>query len=308
MRKDGGEPSQNSQKRVTGKRELPDSPEGGDAKRQRALLTDALEVCDEGAEGCTDRLEEDAEKGFDGKGGEETLHPEETSGEGGEKMDVCKEGDEMKEEETGGECEIGYFSQQEVAGEVETGKRPHGTCPHGKRSRCKECGGRSICEHGKRPNRCKFCGGTEICEHGRPRHYCKECGGKGMCEHGREKRRCKDCGGNGYCDHGRLRYQCKECGGKGKSVQRTPSIPRQQQKGKENKPAQIGEDEKRGSAESGDLVEHPSISLSPPREAEAQSPEEVQRHGADRLLHPSPHEASSSSVIHPECDLDEERI
>ena len=57
---------------------------------------------------------------------------------------------------------------------------------------CKECGGASICEHGRRrlyarsavghkyastvvALRCKECGGSQICEHGRRRDRCKEC-------------------------------------------------------------------------------------------------------------------------------------
>ena len=41
---------------------------------------------------------------------------------------------------------------------------------------CKECGGGSICEHGRRRSTCKECGGASICEHGRQRSKCKECG------------------------------------------------------------------------------------------------------------------------------------
>ena len=82
------------------------------------------------------------------------------------------------------------------------------------RSQCKECGGSSICEHGRERRYCKECGGKSICEHGRRRRYCKECGSKTFCEHGRERRRCKECGGNGICEHGRLRHKCKDCGGR----------------------------------------------------------------------------------------------
>ena len=70
---------------------------------------------------------------------------------------------------------------------------------------CKECGGASICEHGRRRTQCKECGGASICEHGRERYECKECGGKGICEHGRERSQCKECGGSGICEHGRQR-------------------------------------------------------------------------------------------------------
>ena len=51
------------------------------------------------------------------------------------------------------------------------------------RSTCKECGGASICEHGRQRSECKECGGSQICEHGRRRSTCKECGGSAsICE------------------------------------------------------------------------------------------------------------------------------
>jgi hypothetical protein len=40
---------------------------------------------------------------------------------------------------------------------------------------CKECGGGSICEHGRVRSQCKECGGSQICEHGRRRSTCKAC-------------------------------------------------------------------------------------------------------------------------------------
>ena len=40
---------------------------------------------------------------------------------------------------------------------------------------------------------CKECGGASICEHGRRRSQCKECGGGSICEHNRQRSRCKDC-------------------------------------------------------------------------------------------------------------------
>ena len=52
---------------------------------------------------------------------------------------------------------------------------------------CKECGGASICEHGRMRSKCKECGGASICEHGRRRSKCKECGGSEICEHGRRR-------------------------------------------------------------------------------------------------------------------------
>ena len=42
---------------------------------------------------------------------------------------------------------------------------------------------------------------------------CQECGGGSLCEHGRQRSRCKECGGSGICEHGRRRSTCKECGG-----------------------------------------------------------------------------------------------
>ena len=46
-------------------------------------------------------------------------------------------------------------------------------------------------------SRCKNCGGSGLCEHGRQRSQCKEGGGGGLCEHGRVRRRCKECRGGG---------------------------------------------------------------------------------------------------------------
>jgi hypothetical protein len=32
-------------------------------------------------------------------------------------------------------------------------------------------------------------------------HKCVDCGGSSICDHGRRKASCKDCGGSGICDH-----------------------------------------------------------------------------------------------------------
>jgi hypothetical protein len=44
----------------------------------------------------------------------------------------------------------------------------------------------------------------------RIRSKCKECGGSGICEHGRRCRQrrseCKECGGGSICEHGRILY------------------------------------------------------------------------------------------------------
>ena len=61
-------------------------------------------------------------------------------------------------------------------------------------SRCKDCGGGGLCEHGRQRSKCKACGGSSFCEHGRQRSTCKDCGGGGICEHGRRRSTCKDCG------------------------------------------------------------------------------------------------------------------
>ena len=37
----------------------------------------------------------------------------------------------------------------------------------GERSKCKECGGAPICEHGRQRSQCKKCGGASICEQSR---------------------------------------------------------------------------------------------------------------------------------------------
>ena len=45
----------------------------------------------------------------------------------------------------------------------------HMPCPHGRwaRTRCKDCGGSGLCEHGRRHSQCKECGGGNVCEHAR---------------------------------------------------------------------------------------------------------------------------------------------
>ena len=92
----------------------------------------------------------------------------------------------------------------------------HGICKHKKRrSICKECKGGNICEHQKRRSICKECGGNDICEHNKVKSKCKECGGNDICEHKREKYTCKDCDGKGICEHKKQKQFCKDCDGKG---------------------------------------------------------------------------------------------
>ena len=77
----------------------------------------------------------------------------------------------------------GWASEEEEDASNKGTKRkraPHtkGPCEHGVkyRSKCKVC---SACPHGKQRSRCKECGGGSICEHGR-----QACGG-------RSRARCK---------------------------------------------------------------------------------------------------------------------
>ena len=79
---------------------------------------------------------------------------------------------------------------------------------------CKECGGSSMCEHGRRRSECKECGGTSMCEHGRRRRQCKECGGSSICEHDRRRSRCKECGGSSICEHDRRRSSARSAEGR----------------------------------------------------------------------------------------------
>ena len=86
-----------------------------------------------------------------------------------------------------------------------------GYCSHGKKStKCRECGGDQLCEHGRK-DRCKVCRGAAICQHGRRKQDCKDCGGSRCCVHKRVKRFCKDCGGAGLCIHEKRIYLCRQC-------------------------------------------------------------------------------------------------
>lgn len=81
------------------------------------------------------------------------------------------------------------------------------------KSQCKECDGKSVCEHGKCKYKCKLCGGKSVCEHQIHKYSCKECHGNGICIHGKNKRYCCDCDGNGMCEHKKRKSYCKTCGG-----------------------------------------------------------------------------------------------
>ena len=76
-----------------------------------------------------------------------------------------------------------------------------------------ECGGSSICVHGRQKNRCKDCGGPGICVHRREKASCKECKGLNLCLHGSQKATCKECGNSNKCIHGKRKNQCKDCKG-----------------------------------------------------------------------------------------------
>ena len=85
-------------------------------------------------------------------------------------------------------------------------------CEHGReKSKCKDCGGVSVCCHGRIKSQCKDCGGGSICSHNRQKSRCKDCGGSQICPHNRDKSKCKDCGGSQICPHNRQKSICKEC-------------------------------------------------------------------------------------------------
>ena len=71
-----------------------------------------------------------------------------------------------------------------------------------------------ICEHNKRRTLCSQCGGKSLCTHGRQKVHCKLCRPercKSFCRHGRQKSRCVACKGKGICEHKKDRYRCKVC-------------------------------------------------------------------------------------------------
>jgi hypothetical protein len=90
-------------------------------------------------------------------------------------------------------------------------------CPHGKvnKSACKECGGTSICEHGRTRTYCKECGGGSLCEHEKRKDRCADCahlyGRHQYCEHGSFKNTCVTCKGGGICEHETRRNRCRYC-------------------------------------------------------------------------------------------------
>ena len=109
-------------------------------------------------------------------------------------------------------------------------RRINKKCPHGRhQSICKDCGGASICAHGRQGHQCRNCLDMlgkkrkqyikKKCPHGKRKNRCKDCGGKGVCPHDRLKDQCKDCLGilgkkmriQKKCLHGRQKYHCKDC-------------------------------------------------------------------------------------------------
>ena len=86
-------------------------------------------------------------------------------------------------------------------------------CPHGRSSSyyCKPCGGKGICEHGKRKDSCRACGGSLFCEHGMNRNSCHYCPGKGFCPHGVMRAYCRPCGGSAVCPHTVNKSNCHIC-------------------------------------------------------------------------------------------------
>ena len=87
---------------------------------------------------------------------------------------------------------------------------------------CLECNTKQMeylksakCEHGcLNKSSCRNCNGKSYCEHGRIRTYCADCDGGSVCEHKTRKDRCIICRtGNQFCCHDTLRTLCSECGG-----------------------------------------------------------------------------------------------
>ena len=69
----------------------------------------------------------------------------------------------------------------------------------------------SICEHGRQRSSARSAVGHQSASTVVVRSRCKECGGSRICEHGRQRSKCKECGGSSICEHGRRRSRCKEC-------------------------------------------------------------------------------------------------
>jgi len=89
-------------------------------------------------------------------------------------------------------------------------------CPHGRsKTYCKECKGGSLCIHKKRKDRCADCielyGRHQYCEHKCMKTTCIECEGGSICEHGKRRTRCIDCEGGTVCEHKILRNTCRYC-------------------------------------------------------------------------------------------------
>jgi hypothetical protein len=84
-------------------------------------------------------------------------------------------------------------------------------CEHGRqKSQCKECDSKLFCIHGRKKNTCIPCKGSLVCVHEKVKSCCKLCNGSRICIHGYFKQSCKICGD--YCSHKRIRWTCRECG------------------------------------------------------------------------------------------------
>ena len=64
------------------------------------------------------------------------------------------------------------------------------------RSHCKECGGASICEHGRQRHRCKECGGSQSASTVVSAHSARSAVGHGICEHGRVRSSARSAAGH----------------------------------------------------------------------------------------------------------------
>ena len=83
------------------------------------------------------------------------------------------------------------------------------------RSQYKDCGGASICEHGRRRSQYKEYGGSHVRawqeEVAVQSARCKECGGASVCKYNRQKSTCKECGVASFCEHDKYKSKCSEC-------------------------------------------------------------------------------------------------
>lgn len=87
-------------------------------------------------------------------------------------------------------------------------------CKHGylNKSACRDCGGNSICAHGKYRTYCQECDGGALCLHKTRKDRCSICrNGTHFCEHNTLRTSCTLCLGGSICEHKIRRTRCIEC-------------------------------------------------------------------------------------------------